>query len=430
MRTRILPILMTTLLLAFFLPNPARAAGDGIFQGEEIPAGTSIDHDVLLFGQNVRIDGTVNGNAFILGNQVIVNGTVDGSLVLIAQNASVGGMVSGAVYALALTIDLPSPASLDRDLYSASVSLTSGKDSLIARHLYALGLDAGLNGQVGGDLHTVLGPIQLYNGLMRLLGFEELTLELHIEVPPASPAPQGSLPLRHLRLKLLEPLPAFDWGEWGLSLLRHWGVLLIFGLLAWWLTRRQLACSGKPLAANPLKTLAVGLVVLVVAFNLFIVGLIVFILVFALGMGINWLGLWQVTVALWVVGFSAWLVGMVGLALFIAIGTKVIVAWVAGTWLFGRLFQRKAAWLDLLALIAGISVYVLLRTIPYAGWGFDLLVTAAGIGSAWLALRGLSNRKTIQASTQPVPAVCPVEVVPPVTAVAPVKPVKARPAKK
>ncbi|MEW6094875.1 MAG: polymer-forming cytoskeletal protein, partial [Chloroflexota bacterium] len=214
--------LFAALVLAFSLPTSVAAADDGIFYGDTIPAGTVVEHDVVLFGKNVLIEGTVNGNVFILGNQVIVNGTVDGSLVLIAQNAAVGGDVSGTVYAAALTLDLPARSLLERDLYAATISLTSGADSAIGRHLYALGLDAGLNGQIGGDLHTALGPIQLYNGLMRLLGFDELTLELHFEVPAADTVPQGFVPLRHLRIKFLEPLPPFDWGQWGLGLLHSW----------------------------------------------------------------------------------------------------------------------------------------------------------------------------------------------------------------
>ncbi|MBI4731102.1 MAG: hypothetical protein HY781_03050 [Chloroflexi bacterium] len=387
MKPKIFPILLTALLLAFSLPVPVAAADDGIFYGDTIPVGTVVEHDVVLFGETVVIEGTVKGNVFILGNQVIVNGTVDGSLVLIAQNAAVGGDVSGAAYAVALTLDLPAQSVLERDLYAATVSLTSGADSLIGRHLYAVGLDAGLNGQIGGDLHTALGPIQLYNGLMRLLGFEELTLELHFETPAPDTAPQGFVPLRHLRIKFLEPLPTFDWGKWGFGLLRSWAVLFIFGLLGLWLARKPLERSGESLKSHPWQTLGIGLVVLVVAFNLFIVGLLLFILIFAVGLGLNFLGLWQVTLALWVLAFSALLIAMVGLGLFIALGSKIIVIYLAASWLFSLFIRRKAFWVNLLALLAGTVVYALLRSLPYIGWIIDLLVTSAGMGAAWVALR-------------------------------------------
>ena len=94
-----------------------------------------VDHDVILIGQNVSIEGTVNGNVFILGNQVLITGKVDGSLVLIAQNAAISGEISGAVYSTALTLDLPQEALLARDLYAAAVSLTSKPTSQIGRRL-------------------------------------------------------------------------------------------------------------------------------------------------------------------------------------------------------------------------------------------------------------------------------------------------------
>jgi hypothetical protein len=55
--------------------------------------------------------------------------------------------------------------------------------------------------------------------------------------------------------------------------------------------------------------------------------------------------------------------------------------------LLGLLIHRRTFWVNLLALFAGTVIYALLRSIPYAGWIIDLLVTAAGMGAAWLAYR-------------------------------------------
>jgi hypothetical protein len=61
--------LVLVLLLTFVFPGAAHAQ-EGIIYGDSIPAGVVVNHDVLLIGGDVRIDGVVNGNAFILGNQV------------------------------------------------------------------------------------------------------------------------------------------------------------------------------------------------------------------------------------------------------------------------------------------------------------------------------------------------------------------------
>jgi hypothetical protein len=382
-----LTLLAMALLAAFLFPTSARADG-GIVYGEKIPAGATVDHDVLLIGQNVSIDGTVNGNVFILGNQVSVNGQVNGSLVMIAQNAAIGGQVSGAVYAVALTLDLPDKAALARDLYAVTVSLTSKPASQVARHLFALGLDAGLNGKVGGDLHTAIGPIQLYNGLMRLLGFNELTIELHFELPAKNPAaPQSHYPTPRLRFKFQNPLSPFNWSAWGADILRTWGVLFFLGLLVLWLMRKPLENTGAPLRARPWRTLALGLLVLVVTLNLFLVALLLIALIFALGLGLNVLGLWQVSLALWVLAYSLLAISLTLLWLFIMYGTKIIVSYHFVAWLTGKFALQKTLWLDILAVLVGTLLYALLRSIPYIGWGIGLLIIATGMGSGWIAYR-------------------------------------------
>ena len=397
--------LFTVLFLAAFLfPTSARADGGVIFI-EKIPAGVTVDHDVLLVGQNVSIEGTVNGNVFILGNQVLINGKVNGSVVMIAQNASIGGEVSGAVYTLALTLDLPEKAALARDLYAATVSLMSKPASQIGRHLFALGLDAGLNGKIGGDLHTVIGPIQLYNGLMRLLGFNELTIELHFEMPAGNPSPpQGHYPIPRLRFKLQNPLPAFDWSAWTVDILRNWGVLFVLGLLILRLARKPLEDSGAPLRSRPWRTLGIGLLVLVITLNLFLVALLLIALIFALGLGLNALGLWQVSFALWALAYSCLAIALTLLWLFIMYGTKILVSYHFVSWFMDRFALQKTLWLDTLALFVGTLLYALLRSVPYVGWGIGLLVIAAGMGSAWITYRNPSQ------PPQPLPVAPPVKV--------------------
>lgn len=377
--------LAPTVLLAFGLATPA--AAQGIIYGSSIPAGTTVDQDVFLVGQDVSIDGTVNGNVFVLGNQVVVNGTVDGSLVLVGQNAAVGGTVRGAVYAAALTLDLGPKAALGRDLYAATVSLTSGRGSVIGRDLYAVGLDSGLSGHVGRDLHTAVGPLQLYNGVMHLLGFDELTIKLHFEAPVPQTNSSGPIPAGHRAL--LRPaektVPSFDWAGWALDVLRSWMVLFLLAVLAAWLLRRPLQETRSQVRARPVRAAGIGLLVLVFAFVAIGAALLLVVLIFVIGLGLNSLGLWQLSLGIWALAYSALALALTVLWFLIVYGTKIVLVYALATWLFGRLFPRRAFWIDVLALLAGTLAYALLRAIPYAGWVFDVLVTAAGAGAAWLA---------------------------------------------
>jgi len=388
-----LPALFLVLFMALGITTPAGAQGP--ITGDTIPAGSVINHDVILVGQNVTIDGTVNGNAFILGNQVTINGKVDGSIVLIGQNAGISGEISGTVYALGLTLDLAPHASIQRDLYIVTISLTSGDQSVIGRDLYAIGLDSGLNGRVGRDLHTVIGPIQLYNGLMTLLGYDELTLKLHIEIPQPSTTPNSRLftTVHNARMQIAAPTQVpFDWGQWALNLLRYWAVLLVFSVLAVWLIRKTLERSGEPLLAHPWRTLGIGLLALVIALALIGVALLLAVITFAIGLGLNFLGLWQLSLALWIAAYSCLALALAVLWFFIVYGTKVIAIYIFSTWVFRILFHNDAVWLKFLAVLAGTLVFVLLRAIPYVGWVFDVLVTAAGMGSAWISIRGMKKK--------------------------------------
>jgi cytoskeletal protein CcmA (bactofilin family) len=396
--TRLLAI---ALLLALALPTPALA--QGIVYGDTIPGGTVVDYDVVLVGQDVSIEGTVNGNVFILGNQVTVNGEVNGSLLVIGQNLTLGGTVTGGVYALGLTTELAPNASLERDLYALSVGIASRQDSSIQRDLFALALDASLNGGVGRDLHTAIGPIQLYNGLMRLLGFEELTIELHFELPKPAPGATPSsriLPAARARLRAQSPgeEAPWNWAAWGIDVTREWIVLSLFGLLAFCLARRPLEASNVPLRARPWRTTGIGLLALVIGFNLFALGALLGALVFSLGLALNYLGLWQLCIALWIAAYSLLALALTALWFFITYGAKIVLVYALFTWLSDKF--NAAVWVKIAAFLLGAAVYTLLRSVPYVGWIVGVLVTAAGAGAAWLAWRA-SRQQPVEVEEAP-----------------------------
>jgi hypothetical protein len=396
-------ILVVLLLLAFGMPSPVLA--QGIVYGDSVPANTTIDADLVLIGQNVSLDGTVNGNVFILGNQVRIDGQVNGSLIAIGQNLAIGGSVHGGAYALGLAVELTPGAALERDLYVLSVGLSSEQGAAIQRDLFALGLDAGLNGSVGRDLHTAIGPIQLYNGMMTVLGFEELTLKLHFEIPQPSPQPVPEVettPTTHLlatsRARHIpnpqNQLTDFDWGAWGIQVTREWIVLALFGTLAFWLARRTLETNSRALQTHPWRTSLNGLLVLVISLNVFVLVALLGALVFSIGLALNYIGLWQLSLALWIAAYSLLALTCVLLWFFIVYGTKIILVYALFSWLSGLI--SPASWLRLVALLLGTLVYVLLRSVPTVGWVVGVLVTAAGMGTAWATYRASPRQPIVQ----------------------------------
>jgi hypothetical protein len=169
--------------------------------------------------------------------------------------------------------------------------------------------------------------------------------------------------------------------------LRGWGVLFVFGLLWLWLRRNTLETAGAPLRARPWRTLAIGLLVLVISLNLFLVALLLMAVIFAIGLGLNAIGLWPISIALWVLAYAHLFVGLTLLVLFIAYGTKILVSYHLVSWLMSKTAWPRTTWMAVLALFVGTLIYTLLRSVPYVGWVIGLLVIAAGMGSAWLAYR-------------------------------------------
>lgn len=391
--------ILLALVLLFAISRPA--AAQGIVHSGTIPAGTVLDSDVIITGQTVAIDGTVNGNVFALGNQVAINGEVDGSLIALGQNVYIEGQVSGGTYLTALTLDMGPEANLGRDLYAVVVSLVTQPGASVERDLFALSLDAGLGGHVGRDSHALIGPIQLFNGLMRLLGFEEIVIDLRFRppAPPTESPPEPSGSVDHLASARLAASPTYAQPlrassaaganvvtQWALRALRELGVLFVLGLLALWAFRRPLENSGEQLRARPWASTAYGLLGLVISINLFGVAILLWMLAFVLGVWIGYLNLWELTLAFWTAAFSA--IGFAAAALwaFVAYGSKIVVAYLLGNWVFEKIYPPASRY-KALPLLLGLLPYALLRAIPTLGWVIGVLVTAIGVGAAWLAYR-------------------------------------------
>jgi hypothetical protein len=162
--------------------------------------------------------------------------------------------------------------------------------------------------------------------------------------------------------------------------------LLIFGLIGIWLFSSFLKRSAEKLEAKPLQSTGIGLLGLVISVALIGVVILVFLLILMLGIGLGALSLWDLAWAVWGVGFSS-----LGLAfwlslLFISYGTKVIVAFMVGTFILGRLAPNSVKY-KILPLLLGLLIYVLLAWVPFFGWVIAVLVNAAGLGAAWFAFK-------------------------------------------
>jgi cytoskeletal protein CcmA (bactofilin family) len=154
-------LIAVPLAVAMLVTTTFRVYAHPIYYGDEVPAGTVIQSDVFLTGNNITIDGTVVGDVFALGNHIHINGTVEGSLVAVAQTIRINGKVNGTTYAASIAFELGASSALDRNLYYGGLSFATRKDTLINRDLAAFSLGGTMAGQINGNVNAVIGPYEI-----------------------------------------------------------------------------------------------------------------------------------------------------------------------------------------------------------------------------------------------------------------------------
>jgi len=358
-----------------------------------LAVGQIIDNDVFIAQPEVTIDGTVNGDVFVLGNQVIVNGDINGSLVAVGQSVDIQGQVSGTTYATAISLKVGQTASLQRSLYYVGGVFTAQDGAKVQRDLNTICLDAKISGQIGRSTNAMIGILNLIELIIQSLSGVINFPEWMLQPIGYAPAVAGGGPVNAVLVAYLMQGPLSGGGidtarlaEWGINLLRQFGLLLVLGLILNWLFQKPLSRSALELRSRPFASLGYGLLALFIIGNVYLAALLVASLVFVTGLWIGFLGMWDFTLAFWMLAFSALGVFLALLGMLVAFGSKLIVAYLVGNWLFEKL-APKAKVPKFLGLVVGILIYALLRSIPMLGWVIGVLVIAWGLGCAWLAYR-------------------------------------------
>ncbi|MGB3702388.1 MAG: polymer-forming cytoskeletal protein [Anaerolineales bacterium] len=413
--TRALFVIVILMGGIFSVVSPARAQGINITFDDSIPSGEVVENDAFLAGTTVKVEGDVIGDVFAGGAMVEINGNVDGSLFAVGQNVVINGTVGGTVYVAAVTLDLGSEAELSNNVYFVGASVATEEGAVIDRDLVVVSMGANLSGEIGRNTVGIIGPWELFKMFMDLIGrpvFEPQTglsnsgssyraQEQPVIFSGFIPPLNSILPVKPINSvsaeagkiiaadQLAQSGSSIDTEqvtEWLRSIVEEFITLLIFGLLGIWLFSSFLKRSGEKLEAKPLQSTGIGLLGLVISVALIGVVLLVAVLILMLGVGLGALGLWDLAWAVWGVGFTS-----LGLAfwlslLFVSYGTKIIVAFLVGTFILRRLAPKSLQY-KILPLLLGLLIYVLLAWLPYFGWVVAVLVNAVGLGAAWLAYR-------------------------------------------
>jgi cytoskeletal protein CcmA (bactofilin family) len=148
-----------------------------------IPAGQTVDDDLILEASTVQMDGTVNGTLIAGGLTVTVNGVVKGDAILAGQTVVIGekatiegnlfagaaeiivhGKVNGSIFGGSATLSMTETAAVGYNLYYAGYDLETKPGARINKDISAVTYQSVLGGECR-DLDLSSAAVEL-NGMI------------------------------------------------------------------------------------------------------------------------------------------------------------------------------------------------------------------------------------------------------------------------
>jgi hypothetical protein len=278
--------------------------------------------------------------------------------------------------------------------------MTLTEESEVGDDLYLLALGGELSGSVGRNQRAYLGLLEI---LVLLFGENDLLRSI---LPPDFQLPLPSSGATNLLTAIVEPVlyktPATYMlasgagitlalvqvdgsalGNWLSDQWQTFAPMLLIGLLLVWLFPRFLQGSTEHLRSRPGHSFGSGVMIFFVCLG---AALLTLILVLALGLFFSTVKLPGLAWTIWIAGFGGLGVALTAFYLSVDYLSKVIVAYLFGMVLLGRIpatIWGRRVWM----LLLGEVIVLLLLSIPTLGWILSVLITMFGLGTIYLYLR-------------------------------------------
>jgi hypothetical protein len=367
---------------------------------------------------------------------------IDGNLFAAASEIEVRGKITGSIASGSGSLSLAPGASVGRNIYYGGYNFDTQKGSTIGKDLFFGGFQAILGGEVSQDVHLAGGAAEIDGKIGRnaILDISSPNQQNYTpmfmpqqQLPPAIPTglriskdaqiggkltytssfnqnsavqvtPAGGIvyqtPVpRQTQKPQNQPLSQrFPLLGWLFSRLRELVSLLILGALALWLLpsvfERTVEMARTKVAASAGYGALTVLVGYIGAFIAFIVILVISILLGLVSLGgLGW--------AFFGVTGSGLAMALTIFSLLVTYGSKLIVAYLAGSWVVKSLFPQ-ATHLRVWGMLVGVVAYVLLRSIPIFGLLIAFVVILIGVGAMWLVYRNRAVPLTPATPSAPV----------------------------
>jgi cytoskeletal protein CcmA (bactofilin family) len=333
-----------------------------------IPAGETVQGDLIASAGTVRVDGRVDGDLVASGGQVIVAGTVTGDALIGAGSTTISGEVGGDLRAGTGQARIDGRVNEDVLLGAGQATVASG--SQISGDLIFGTGRMQMDGAVAG---SVLGSTGDYTRGGSVGDSERVNL--------AEPAGEQREPTLADRL---------------LDVVRRYVSLLVIGVLLVWLLPRLVRGAADSARRRILPSLGFG----VLGFIGVIIGLVLLLLVTILVAVV--LGLLSLGSLTGITVFGGLLVAAIVVFLFvlaIAFAAQAVVGLA-----LGRLVVRgegHSFGSTLGALAVGLLVVVLVAAIPVVGGWLEALLVLVGLGALLLMARPGRRRRQVEPMAEP-----------------------------
>jgi hypothetical protein len=450
-------VAVLVLAIGFFVIVPPVHAAE-INNSGIVKAGETINDDLVLSSDSVRMDGTVNGMLMTFSNDVVINGEVNGDLVAFgrsvtitdkgsvdgniftaAQNISIDGKVTGSIVGASMTMANGPLSSIEGNQYYAGYSFSQSAGSITGRDIRAGIYQAILDGETGQDAVIYGEAVEVTGKINRNAEF--IVGNPATETQPVPPFIQNMGVSRNLKPGLrVNPLAVIGGVMSYTSKVNQSSA--IAATPAGGIVFHTPVPSEEEKKAAEAPTPAATAVSIFTGFAGFASNLISLLL-------IGGLLLWKfpvlfnqnvdmVTTKPWpstlfgfitiVVGYAAMFLALVVIILagiiigFLTIGglggaavtlglsslatvaalfslavshiSKVIVAYLVGKWVFSKLAPTQTN--VVWPLVIGVLIYTLLRAIPFVGLLFGIAATLLGVGAMWLVFRQKTSEQPVQ----------------------------------
>ena len=329
--------------------------GGKVRSGREvvIPAGQTVQGDLIVSGGTVRVDGRVDGDLVASAGQVTVGGTVTGDALVAAGSTTIAGEVRGDLRAGAGQARIQGRVGEDVTLGAGQATVARGA-------------------RIGGDLIFGAGRMQLEGAVDgSVLG-------------SSGSYTRGGVVGGSERVNVRQPQQRREptLADRILDILRRYVSVLVVGVLLLWLLPRLLRRAADTARGRPLLDLGVrvlGFVAVIVGLGLLVlVTVLVAVVLGLLGLGsLAGVGVFAGLLAAGIVVFA--LVLVMGFVAQAVVGLALGRLLVRGA---GRSFPSSLG-----ALALGVLVVVLVAAIPLVGGWLEALLVLLGLGALLLAAR-------------------------------------------